>query len=29
MKLGFGGNLIGSLPLEQKQAVPQQPSGGK
>ena len=23
MKLGFGSNLIGSLPLEQKQAVPQ------
>lgn len=28
-KLSFGGNLIGSLPLEQKQAVPQQASGGK
>jgi len=28
-KLGFGGNLVGSLPLEQKQVVPQQPSGGK
>jgi len=29
MKTSFGANMIGSLPLEQKQAVPQQPSGGK
>jgi len=29
MKLGFGANMIGALPLEQKQVVPQQPSGGK
>lgn len=28
-KLSFGGNLIGSLPLEQKQAVPQPAGGGK
>lgn len=29
MKLTHGANMIGALPLEQKQAVPQQPSGGK
>tara|TARA_R100001594_G_scaffold39318_1_gene70873 strand:- start:8355 stop:9209 length:855 start_codon:yes stop_codon:yes gene_type:complete len=29
MKLGFGANMIGALPLDQKQAVPQPASGGK
>ena len=29
MKTSFGANMIGALPLEEKQAVPQQPSGGK